>query len=111
MSLARAWRSIQGIPLTAVSYTHLQIAALDVVLAINGDRLEIGDGRDAGEEGVHEDVQAGIVDGGQNLIDVEDPALPSAQVGGANVPAQRLEMVGEQRAPPDVCLLYTSRCV
>jgi hypothetical protein len=66
----------------------VEIAALDVIVAIDGDRLEIRDGGDAGEEGVHECVETGVVDAAQNLVDVEETPLSLAQVGGANIPAQ-----------------------
>ena len=78
----------------------VEIAALDVILAIDGDRLEIRDGGDAGKEGIHECVETGIVDAAQNLVDVEETALSLAQVGGTNIPPQGLQVLGEQLAPP-----------
>jgi hypothetical protein len=42
-------------------------------------------------------VEAGVVDGGEDLVDLEDVPLPLAEVGCPDVPAQRFEMFGEQR--------------
>jgi hypothetical protein len=75
----------------------VEIAALDVVVAIDGDRLEVGDGGDAGEEGVHEDVETGVVDAFRISLTLKKCPCRWLRLVARMSQRTSFEMFGEQR--------------
>ena len=76
----------------------VQVPAFDVVVAVDHHRFEVRNSGYAGEKGVHERVQARIIDRLQDLVHLEVAAFPFRYVGCENVPANAGERLGEYLA-------------